>query len=284
MRLPDYIIIGMMKSGTTSLYTWLSEQPECAPATHKEINFFSRDDLWQRGLPWYSTFFVGAGEDKLVGEASTSYTKPTAPAAAARMAATAPTVRLIYLLRHPIERLRSQYRHEIRRSREKSSLLEALQRPNNDYLRLSLYYQRLVPYIEAFPREQICVVRFEDLVSPPAPGWDTVVSHLGLPARPVPGGAHNVTSEKAHFTPLTLRLWSSDHYGRAVALMPKQLRRFGRAALIREGPKYAARLEQSRADIPPDLLAPIWDDVDRLQSWLGVDRPLWEASAAGSIG
>ncbi len=93
VRLPDYVIVGMMKSGTTSLYQWLGGQPECALAREKEPDYFSREDVWQRGLEWYSELFADAPLGKLIGEASKSYTKPfqSSPLAARRMPRSFPT-------------------------------------------------------------------------------------------------------------------------------------------------------------------------------------------------
>src|SRR5262245_17814119 len=105
--MPDFIIIGAKKSGTKSLINWLSEQPEVESTRIKEPNFFSWDDVWSRGPAWYSGLFAGAGTDRLCGEASTSYTELRhAIKAAERMGATVPAVKVIYTLRHPIERLR----------------------------------------------------------------------------------------------------------------------------------------------------------------------------------
>ena len=80
------------------------------------------------------------------------------------MAGVLPAARLVYLLRHPVERLRSQYRHNWRRAVETEAFLKAVQRPGNPYGGRSLYASRLQPYIHRFPRDQICVVRFEDLI------------------------------------------------------------------------------------------------------------------------
>lgn len=276
-RLPDYIIIGTMKSGTSSLYIWLAQQPECSPAKAKEINFFSYADCWRRGLDWYRGFFSEVPEGTLVGEASTSYTKPKwEEAAAERMAATVPDVRIIYLLRDPIERLRSQYRHEVRRSRETRSLVDALADPTNSYVPLSLYHQRLLPYLRLFPREQILVVRMEDLVSDEATGWTSVLGHLGLPPRPPPGTAHNVTVEKAQFTRPLLWLWTSGYERRLRRWMPRPVRRLARTVLAASAPSRPAQTESSDMEISTHVTEPIWRDIARLEDWLGVREPLWE--------
>ncbi|MDP9019425.1 MAG: sulfotransferase domain-containing protein [Actinomycetota bacterium] len=277
-RLPDFIIIGAMKSGTSSLYYWLSEQPGSWGNRQKEPNFFGTDENWNRGVDWYSNIFSLAPPEKLVGESSPAYSHPNlAPMAAMRMAAVVPRVKLIYVLRHPVERLRSHYRHNIRRGREPRPLVEAIAEPGNEYVGRSLYHFCLRPYAGLFPREQICVVRFEDMVSVGAPAWSTVLDHVGLPQRDRPAKAHNVTIEKPHYTALMYRLWESGHH-KGLSRFPRPVRRIGKRLLVREGPEQVRRLRASEARIPEHIVQPIWDDIERLEEWLGVGQPLWVRS------
>lgn len=278
LRLPDYVIAGMMKSGTSSLYSWLSHQPECEAALEKEPDFFSCKDAWKRGLSWYSDLFGHATSDKLIGEASTSYTKPYLGAAdaASRMAAVMQEVRLIFVVRDPIERLRSHYRHEVRRGRERRTLLEAVSAPGNHYVALSRYNDCLSPYLQRFPREQICIVRLEDLTSETAPGWTQVLDHLGLPPRRPPRTAHNVTAHQPSYTRAMLWLWEAGHYRRLRQRLPGPVRHVARALLLREGRQQDDRFQPSSAELPPELTAPIWQDVHRLETWLGSTQPLWD--------
>jgi hypothetical protein len=272
-RLPGVVIIGAMKSASTSLYRWLDQQPEIFMAHPKETNYFT--DAWSRGLSWYSGQFADARQGQLLGEASVNYTNPDlAPVAAERMAVTIPSARLIYVLRHPVERIQSHYRHEVQRRRESRSLLEAIQEPGNSYVGHSSYYTCLAPYLEQFPREQLLVVRFEDLVRPPAPAWSSALRFLSLPDRPVPEDAYNVSSRKAQWT--WLMSWAKRNRlisFRQISRLPAPVRRVGRLLFARGGSSYARKLDVSRAPIPDDLLAPVWEDVGRLEAWLGT--PLW---------
>jgi hypothetical protein len=272
-RLPGVVIIGAMKSASTSLYRWLDKQPEVFMAHPKETNFFT--NAWSRGSFWYSEQFGEARPDQLLGEASVNYTNPDlAPLAAERMAGMIPDARLIYVVRHPVERIRSHYRHEVQRRRESRSLLEALREPGNSYVGHSSYHTCFAPYIEQFPSEQLLVVRFEDLVRSPTPAWSAVLRFLSLADRPVPEEAHNVSSEKAQFT--RLMSWAKGHgliSFRRISRLPAPVRRVGRLLFARGGASYARKLDASREPIPEDLLAPVWDDVARLEAWLG--SPLW---------
>ena len=276
LRLPDYVIVGIMKSGTTSLYQWLGQQRECVLAKEKEPDYFSRDEVWQRGIEWYSALFADAPDGTLTGEASTSYTKPSESSrlAARRMAQVVPDVRILCVLRHPVERLRSHYRHQLRRSRERRPLLQALRDPGNEYLALSRYHACLEPYLETFPREQICVVRFDDLVSESAPGWTAVLHHLGLSPRPAPATQHNTSAAKPQYTRAMLRLWSSGYYDDLRRLVPRRVRRLAQPVLLREK-DTTGLFTASEEHLPEELVAPVWEDLAQLEQWLGVGEPLW---------
>src|SRR4051794_28774000 len=190
-RLPDFVVIGAAKSATTTLYAWLHEQPEVVMSEPKEPAFFAK--RWDLGLDWYRSLF-DAPDGVLTGEASTIYTQPPHDTTVARrMADVVPDARLVYVVRHPIDRLLSHYAHSYRKGRIGKNFEKAMTDPHSVFVGTSCYHERLSPFIAAFPREQICVVRTEDLVaSDDESGWTAILRHLGLPSRPRPTGAHNV--------------------------------------------------------------------------------------------
>ncbi len=158
-----------------------------------------------------------------------------------------------------------------------------MQDQDNPFLRRSLYYTCLAPYVSAYPRDQICVVRFEDLVSETAPGWRQVLHQFGLANRPAPRTAHNVSSERAHYTKAMRWLWTS-RFRSYIPAVPQPLRRAGSRLLLRSGPRHRSRLDASVVAIPEHLLQPIWRDVERLELWLGAEEPLWERPARAGGG
>jgi hypothetical protein len=155
--------------------------------------------------------------------------------------------------------------------------VEALAEPGNGYLGNSRYFGCLEPYLRSFPREQICVVRFDDLVADPAPGWPAVLEHLGLPDRPRPPTVHNVTEGKPqHTRAMSLLRRSGILRPGLVARVPPGVRRIGKRLVMRDDDRYRAQVEGALEPIPDGLVEPVWEDVARLEAWLGVDRPLWE--------
>src|SRR5262249_53847165 len=123
---PDFIVIGAMKSATTTLHEQLRRQPGLFMCRPKEPNFFSADAIHARGWAWYGSLFRSAGTEELRGESSTHYTKlPTYPRTVERMVQDLPRLKLIYLMRHPIDRLISQYVHELTGGRITVGLDEA---------------------------------------------------------------------------------------------------------------------------------------------------------------
>ena len=270
----DFVVIGAMKSGTTTLFEWLAAQPDFTMPPVKEPRFFSDDERWARGPEWYARLFDrdGAG---IRGEASVGYTDPArAEVAAARMRGLMPEARLIYLVRDPLERLRSHYRHEVQRGRERRSFDHAVRDPRAPYVGFSLYHRCLAPYLDRFDRAQILVVRFEDLVSADAPAWNAVLAHVGAPPRPAPRTVHNAVAGKPRFTGPMRLLWSSGAI-RAARRAPGPIRTMGRKLLLRDDDGYRRLLESSNGTIPEAVRRRINDDERLLETRLGMSSPMW---------
>ncbi len=154
-----------MKAGTTSLYEYLRHHPDVFMPETKELDFFVERLNWSRGLDWYQAQFADAGGAIAVGEASPNYTKRhDDPEVADRIAATLADVRLVYLVRHPIERMQSMYRQLVADGIEDRPIEEAFA-SDRDYLLTSSYAWQLEPYLERFPRERLLILTTEALRS-----------------------------------------------------------------------------------------------------------------------
>ena len=122
--LPDFLIVGAQKAGTTALYAYLRRHPSITGPSWKEVSYFDRHYL--RGPAWYRGNFPLRSRGRIVGEASPSYLFH--PDAAERAAALVPGARVIALVRDPVERAHSHYQHEVALGREPLPFEEALER------------------------------------------------------------------------------------------------------------------------------------------------------------
>src|SRR5581483_11050016 len=121
----DFLIIGAMKAGTTSLHRYLAGHPGLYLLPEKEVPYFCNEEYRARGWDWYAReFFSQAPPDKLRGKSTPQYM--AREGMATRIHAEMPRVRLIALLRNPVERAYSQYKMEVKRAGEKRSFLAAV--------------------------------------------------------------------------------------------------------------------------------------------------------------
>jgi hypothetical protein len=182
-RLPDFIIAGAPRSGTTWLYVLAGRHPQLAMAAPMvpEPKFFLVDELWQRGVDYYSTkWFDPLPAGRVLGEKSTNYLE--SPEVAERMCRVLPRVKLIFLLRNPVDRAYSNYLWSRQNGLETETFERALAleeqreqdlRPNLRYARPHAYFARglyaehLVRFFSRFPREQILVLYHEDVATCP---------------------------------------------------------------------------------------------------------------------
>ena len=203
--LPDFLVIGAQKAGTTALYAYLRWHPGITGPSWKEVSFFDRH--WWRGEAWYRGQFPLRVGERLVGEASPSYLfHPLAPERARLLV---PDAKLVALLRDPVDRAYSQYQHEVALGREPLSFEDALAAEDerlrgeverlvadprafsrawwdHSYVSRGRYAEQLERWLAVFPREQLLVVRTEDLGERPAETYASILSFLGADPHELP--------------------------------------------------------------------------------------------------
>jgi len=161
--LPNLIIIGGLKCGTTSLHHYLGLHPEVQMSRPKELNFFVAELNWDLGLDWYASRF----DDRfgVRGESSPHYTNvPRFQGVAARIREhLGPDVKLIYMVRDPIKRVLSHWVHATGAGYETRPLEPTLTAPDSAYVHRSQYWMQLQPFLEMFDRGQIEVIAQEEL-------------------------------------------------------------------------------------------------------------------------
>lgn len=286
MRVPDFVVIGAAKAGTTSLYALLDRHPDIFMPAVKEPEFFARDELYAQGIATYAEAFAAARPDQRVGEASTLYSlSPFFPDTPARIAAHLPEVRLIYVLRDPVARAYSYYvqiiknyqnvtgdaavhrsfedfvdpdRHSRAAPRARVFSPANAHLPDTPELCLagSDYLAQIEAYLAHFPRAQMLFLKFEDFVRDRPAALRKITDFLDVDPLPdtvfdEEGVTQNVAED--HFRRWgdrvavdRLRARSGGLWG-ARRLVPAGLRRW-----LRDG--LARRMPQDRAHVPPPML------------------------------
>jgi hypothetical protein len=182
MTLPNFLVIGAAKGGTTSLHHYLRQHPEIYLTPVKETNFFWTEARREgrktvRTLAEYERLFDDAGTRKAVGEISPQYLNSAD--AARRIRRDLPGVRLVVSLRNPAERAWSDYLGRVRILRETGTFAEAI-RPGRPCLESGFYFARLKRYYERFPRERIHVMLYEDFAADPRAALRALFTFLGV--------------------------------------------------------------------------------------------------------
>ncbi|MDV2079734.1 sulfotransferase [Marinobacter xestospongiae] len=162
---PNFVVIGAARSGTTSLFQYLEPHPEIGMSQVKELNFFSNPTYWNKGFDWYESRFPNASSIKAAGEASTSYTKaPFTDDVPGRIAHYNPAMRLIYVVRDPIERYLSHYLKRVQTGIESRPFERTLDNLDNEASAWQgRYFYQLEHYLQKFDRDQLLVFAMEDL-------------------------------------------------------------------------------------------------------------------------
>ncbi|MFN2611913.1 MAG: sulfotransferase [Solirubrobacterales bacterium] len=162
--LPNLIIIGGLKCGTTSIHHYLGLHPEIQMSKPKELNFFCEEQTWDLGLDWYR----GRFDERFAvrGESSPHYTnRPRFTGVAERIREHVPDAKLLYMVRDPISRMLSHWRHATGAGYEARTgqMERLLADPSSAYVQRSQYWMQLQPYLERFDPTQIEVITQEEL-------------------------------------------------------------------------------------------------------------------------
>jgi hypothetical protein len=198
---PDFLLIGAPKAGSTSLWHYLRAHPSIYMPDLKEPDFFCSNVGRYPDWEWYDALFDGAHDDQVTGEASVAYSlverNPDTPA---RIAEELPEVRLLYIVRHPLERIESAWQHHIYKHNPVPSDFSRAVLEFRELIEGTLYMRNLNRYREHLPDAQIRVLFLGDLAEAPEVVMRDCDSFLGVdPERRPPLGAeeHNATDGKA---------------------------------------------------------------------------------------
>jgi hypothetical protein len=269
MKRPAFIIIGAMKSATSSLHIQLASHPGIFMSEPKEPNFFSDDEQYRRGVDWYLSLFAEARELDLCGESSTHYTKlPDHPETIPRMRKLLPKVKFVYVMRHPIDRLVSHYIHQWTQNIIRCDINDALDE-FPELINYSRYSYQLEPYLEAYGKPAVLPIFFEAVKQHPQRELERIARFIGY-GGPVVWkaelGAQNVSSERLRrFPGYRLIIDAPPMALLRRALVPQSLRDMVKAQLAM---KKRPSLQASNLT----RLEAIFDeDLKSLSRWLNVE-------------
>lgn len=250
-KLPQFLIIGAMKAGTTTLYDDLSHVADIFLPPEKEPNDLIHPEVETGiGLARYSKKFDKAPDGALLGEASTAYSKrPTYPGVPERAyRVLGPALKIIYLTRDPIRRIVSHYNHALGRGEETRALNDAVL-TDKTYVDYSRYEWQLEPWRAAFSERQILVLQLETYIRHRTQEFQRVCDFLGLRHEgAVPMSHLNASDGKLTARPGTMmgRLASSPLYlYRIKPLLPRRARNRLKRLVLPQAGRSAERLASS---------------------------------------
>jgi sulfotransferase family protein len=278
--LPTFLVIGAMKSGTSSLYQYLTGHPDVFMPAKKEPHYFVgeyadgvwwRNGTWQNGLDWYRSLFEGGESAIARGEASTTYSKwPDYPGVARRIADTVPDVRLVYVVRDPIQRMRSHYQHDVVRHAQRRTIDKAFG-DDPGYLNASRYGSQVAQYLEHFDASQLLVVRSDDLRTDRAATVARIYRFIGVADDVVPETLetemYRSTERRVH-----TRTFAALRGRGFIRYIPSGVRVAGRRALTRPP---VDELPQPRPETVQKLREELREEMEGLRPFLGADFDGW---------
>ena len=273
------LIIGSMKSGTTTLFDLLARHPQIASCTPKEPGFFAFEDRWAEGFDWYEGLFdFEPGRHRYGLDGSTDYSKhPFCAGVPDRLAQSAPRrFKLIYILRHPLRRIESHARH-VQRARKEVGQMTS---PRTDHgldagvspvsLAASRYAAQIDQYAEYHQAGDLLLLTFEELVAEQAAVLDRVFAFLDLdPVRMAP--AHSNAADAHRRRPA---FWAAlNRLGpvsrAAKTIIPQSLRHGLRDRLSRKI-EVTGRFKLTPGE-EAEILGDLAPDLDRLRTVYGYD-------------
>jgi Sulfotransferase domain len=269
--LPNFLIVGAMRSGTSSLARYLRAHPDVCMATQKEVRYFDRN--FERGVDWYRAHFPCSQLNPAVGEATQTYMYDGK--ALERMASVVPGARLIAILRNPVDRAYSHYWLNRERQREPLEFREAIeaeperiangdlnQRLFYSYLDRGRYARQLSRICELYSREKLHVILFDDLCSSPREAYQSICRFLGIDNAFIPPNLGDVVNPYVSVRSVKVRNITRG--------LP---RRFANAV---------GRINSRVGSYPPldpsmraELLARFESEIKALEEWLGRRIPAW---------
>ena len=278
MTLPNFLIVGSMKCGTTTVYRDLENSPGVFFPIDKEPGHLADDAVLERGpvRESYEALFARAGSDQRRGEASTAYTKrPSVEDVAGRAAQIlGDDPKIIYIVREPVARVISQHHHDFTEGHCGGSIDEAVRNypPLIDYTR---YAWQIGPWIERFGRERVRILLFQEYTADREAGAAELFEFLGVEPGEVDTGKVFNRSETKH---VLKGVWSAIYHAPVYrkVLRPLVPRGFKEWVFRVFLPKAPPRPDPPTPETVRYILDTVREDHAELAEIMGRDAPLWD--------
>jgi hypothetical protein len=271
--LPNLIVIGAQKCGTSGLHYHLGLHPEISMSKPKELNFFIAERNWPKGDEWYRRHFDPAATVR--GEASPNYTAyPHHLGVPERMHSVVPDARLVYAVRDPLERIAAHWVHNYAKRREKGDLATTLTHPNTTYVIRSQYYMQLQQFLTHFPREQVLVIDQAEMRSDRLATLRRVFEFVGVDPsfnHPSFERERHQTARKTRATRLAVRLDRASRSRRGRLLPPVTWLALDELLPLRR----PIDRPNVREALDAEALAVLREDADRFRELVGREFPSW---------
>jgi hypothetical protein len=265
--LPNLIVIGAQKCGTSGLHYQLRLHPQIWMSRPKELNFFIEERNWPLGQDWYRSRFDARATVR--GESSPNYTAyPQHLGVPERMRSVLPDAKLVYVVRDPLERIAAHWVHNYAKRREKGDLTATLTHANASYVVRSQYHMQLQRFLAHYPMEQILVLEQEELLSGPEETLRRVFEFVGVDptfSHPQFGAQRHETSRKTRASRLAVRLERLSG-GRPSRLVPKNL---WLAIDEKLGRRRPIERPDVRGALGPEVIQVLREDAERLRELTG---------------
>lgn len=291
MTLPNFLVIGAAKAGTTSVYEYLGQHPQIFMSPAKETFYFLPESSYSVDFDTYQSLFDGVSKEVAIGEATPMYLH--SPEACQRIKQLIPNAKLIAVLRNPVDRAYSNYLDRLYDGREsiadfhQACEAEKARRSTNIeafafYKSQGFYFAQLSHYLKAFDRSQLKILLFEDLKLEPEAFMQDIYRFLGVDADFTPDLTvrRNTAGKNRHFAssrkheaileklrilkPITIRL------------IPDRLHRTAASkvgGLVRQN--VSQKMPPLTAAVRAELISMYRDDILRLQDLINRDLSSW---------
>ncbi len=273
------LIVGAPKCGTTSLFTYLSQHPQVAPCHKKEPNFFSDDEVWNRGWEWYCQLWDMTASGVVTAlEASPSYTVKAATSAE-RIASVQADFRFIYMMRNPLERVESAFYHNYYRDGEKKhdSQEDAFKSLLPKTIGVSKYAENIKEYYQRFSSESILLLQLEDLKHNPTQMMRRICQFLEIDDAYQFADLNKVHNRRNSYREdTTWRKLTQIKQLKSLANLVPESYKTGLRTLLSQPPKDSKNVPPSLTEQQKELIKQeLKDDLKQLSLDYGVDISKW---------